>query len=433
MLRQSSYNLVTPTPGGALVTNLLSRSVLELSADALRFLESIDASFDPARLARPERQFLETLVAGLYVLPEGFDEWEYVRQRHRMERDETSRFNLVVAPTMGCNMACHYCFEKHREERLGEGRDAALLEYVSVATKACDALHVQWFGGEPLLALEDIRRLSRRFMALMESAGKGYSGEIITNGFLLTEEVAAELSGLGVLEAQVTLEGMRRMHDRVRKQAGGGGSFDQMVANIEAASRHLEVTLRIHVAPYSLDSVRELLPYLAGLGMQQRLKKVYFSPLFNYRTAAIKGQFALEPRKFMGSAEFAAVQTELLALAIKLGFAVSDLLDVSYGLCTGVKTAGAVVSPDGSLSKCYLDVGDSASAHGAVDGSISRPEKLDWWDEYDFSGDDECRSCKFAPVCLGGCPKQNALQADKRTICTPLKYNFHERMRLQHP
>ena len=299
---------------------------------------------------------------------------------------------------MGCNMGCHYCFEKHREEKLGDSRDTALLSYVTKAMAACESLHVQWFGGEPLLALDDVRRLSEKFLTLTKRAGKGYSAEIITNGFLLTDEIAKELAAVGVLEAQVTLEGMRRMHDRIRRPQDGCGSFDRMLENMAAASRYLGVTLRIHVAPYSLESVRELLPYLAGLGMQHRLRKVYFSPLFNYRSDAVAGQFAIEPRKFMGSAEFAHVQTELLALAIELGFKVGDPLDVSYGLCTGVRTASAVVSPDGSLAKCYLDVGEASAAYGAIDDRISRPENLAWWHNYDFSKDEECRNCKFAPV-----------------------------------
>jgi uncharacterized protein len=433
MLRQSAYNLVTPVAGGALLTNLLSRQVMEVPDSVLRFLESVDASFDPAPLRGRERRLLETLLAGLYVVPADFDEWQYVRARHRSERDETSRFNLIVAPTMGCNMGCHYCFQRRRDEQFEESRDGALVGYVADATRSCESLHVQWFGGEPLLALADIRRLSRKLAALMADAGKPYSAEVITNGFLLTEAAAKELAALGVVDAQFTLEGMRRTHDRVRKQADGTGSFDRIVENMVAASRHLAVTLRVHVAPYSLESVLELLPYLAGLGLQRRLKKLYFSPLFNYRAGlAAKGQFALEPRKFMGSAEFAAVQTQLLALAKRLGFPADDPLDVSYGLCTGVKTASAVVNPDGSLAKCYLDAGEADAAHGAVDGSRPRPEKLAWWHDYDFSTDEECRSCKFAPVCLGGCPKQNASQADKRTICTPLKFNFHDRMRLHY-
>lgn len=431
MLRQSAYNLVTPTPDGALLTNLLSRSVLEVSSDAVRFLESIDASFDPSRLGRQEKRLLKALLAGLYVLPEEFDEWQYVGARHRMERDETSRFNLIVAPTMGCNMACHYCFERHREGRLEASRDDVLVNYAVQAARDCDALHVQWFGGEPLLALDDMRRLSGKFLHAMARVGKRYSAEIITNGYLLSGTVARELAGLGVSEAQVTLEGMRRLHDRVRRPGGGARSFDMIVSNLKAASRHLAMSLRIHVAPYNLESVRELLPYLAGLGIQRRLRKVYFSPLFNYRAGMSGEQFAPGPRKFMASTEFAAVQTELMKQAIELGFTVPDPLDVSYGLCTGVKTSSAVVSPDGSLAKCYLDVGEESAAHGTVGIPSSRPDKLAWWHQYDFSTDEECRSCQFAPVCLGGCPKQNALQADKKTICTPLKFNFHERMRLQ--
>ena len=56
------------------------------------------------------------------------------------------------------------------------------------------------------------------------------------------------------------------------------------------------------------------------------------------------------------------MQIELLTKAKKLGFQLKDWLDVSYGICTAVKAGTMVVNPEGSLFKCYLDVGDESEA-----------------------------------------------------------------------
>ena len=44
--------------------------------------------------------------------------------------------------------------------------------------------------------------------------------------------------------------------------------------------------------------------------------------------------------------------------------------------------------------------------------------------------DEECAKCRFLPVCLGGCSKQWQEGADKSVICTPLRYNHVDRIRV---
>ncbi len=48
---------------------------------------------------------------------------------------------------------------------------------------------VTWFGGEPLLRMKTIRSLTAKLISL----GKPYRAGIITNGYLLTEDVAHSL------------------------------------------------------------------------------------------------------------------------------------------------------------------------------------------------------------------------------------------------
>jgi uncharacterized protein len=99
--------------------------------------------------------------------------------------------SLTICPTMGCNFDCPYCFEDHSPGKMSaEVRDdvVALAERMLDASGSKD-VHVTWFGGEPLLAPDVIESLSERLMTLVEERGGEYRASIITNGYLLTQEV----------------------------------------------------------------------------------------------------------------------------------------------------------------------------------------------------------------------------------------------------
>ena len=70
------------------------------------------------------------------------------------------------------------------------------------------SLSVAWFGGEQLLAADVIESLSKRLMAPAEEKGVDYRASIITNAYLLTQDVIDMLSAVKVTSAQVTIDGL---------------------------------------------------------------------------------------------------------------------------------------------------------------------------------------------------------------------------------
>lgn len=431
-MRLSTYNLVTDLGDGhVLLTNLLSRAVIQASEQQLALLESMRGSTELSLLNADDREFISTLARNLFLLPDEFDELEYIARMHREERTACGVKNLVIAPTMRCNMSCHYCFESRTGNAMCDSVQARLLESVAASLPKYEQLHVQWFGGEPLLEIEKIEQLSRRLQQVASAAGKDYSAEVITNGQLLTAEIAERLAAVHVVEAQVTFEGMRNFHDKVRFLDGHEATFDRLVQNISDASRYLTINVRVHVTPYNLKSVQELVDYL-GEHIPKAITRLYFSPLFNYQAEGKLAQYLVDRRKFMSAQDFAPVQMELLAQAKRHGISTGDPLKASYGLCLAMLDGTEVIGPTGVITKCYLDVNVAGKAHADLKRGTEVPEREEAWTKYDFAEDDGCRSCKFLPVCLGGCPSQRMHKADKQVVCTPLKFNFHQRMLLDY-
>lgn len=431
-MRASRYNLfVNGDAGCVYAVNLLTRAALELSPEAYdSYLacergEALDAD-DAAAQA-----FRTTLTESLFLVPDDFDELAYIRYRTQQERFDTRQLGLVIAPTLGCNFGCHYCFENKKEGLLSPEAQEQLLRLVATNLPGREHLSVQWFGGEPLLALSVIEPLSRRLIQFAQAAGATYAATVITNGLLMSPDTSALLAQLGVKTAQISLDGDRPLHDRTRREKSGDGSFDTIIENIRQASHHIAVKVRVHVAPFSIESVRQLVETLAAEGMAAHIAELYFAPLFNYRPHLGPGRAYLpDGKRFMTARDFAGVQIDLIERATARGFRVPDPLDASYGICTAVRANTLVVDAEANLLKCYKDVGEASEAIGTLDTGPRASANLLKWMDIAIPRDDECRTCTFLPICLGGCSKQWQEGASKEVICTPLRFNADARLRL---
>ena len=93
-------------------------------------------------------------------------------------------------------------------------------------------LSVAWFGGEPLVGMPVIESLSQRIIALCKEKNVQYSASIITNGYLLTKEVAEKLKEYHVRSAQITVDGPKEIHDTRRPMANGQGTYDVIMEHL---------------------------------------------------------------------------------------------------------------------------------------------------------------------------------------------------------
>lgn len=415
-----------------LVVNLLSRAALELSTEAYLVFQGWAAA--PGSLEPPgdeEQDFHAFLRESLFLLPDDFDELAYIKERSRAERFDQSQLGLVIAPTQSCNFSCHYCFETHPPGELSPDFQRRVVNLVEERLPGRRELAVQWFGGEPLQSLGVIDRLSGELLRLANKHGAGYAATVITNGYLMSRPVAERLRADGVVAAQVSLDGDRALHDRTRFERPGQGSFDRIVENVCAAGDLFDITLRVHVAPFNVPSVHALVDTLAERGVARSVSEIYFAPLFNYRPNMKETPYRVDGRRFMGAREFAAVQADLLRHARERGFRTPDPLKASWGICTAVRENTIVVDAQGDLFKCYKDVGNARESYGRAGEAVALDVNRTKWLDIEVPRDAECRECQFLPVCFGGCTKQWQEGASKDVICTPLKFNWRERLPLE--
>ena len=287
--------------GITLAFNSLSGELLALDEPTFaRLSRVLDAVTTHTIVAPGDQGTFDDLRRRGFVVAADFDERAEVRRRYHEGRARTSGLSLTIAPTVACNFGCSYCFQEHPNRRMGDAEIAAVQRYIERELAANSSLGVVWFGGEPLIAFPVIERLAPWMAALCAERSCRFTQSMITNGWLLTEEKIAFLSGLGSMRmVQVTVDGPAAAHDRRRVTTGGGATFTRVLDNVTRAALSLNIALRVNIDRTNCGFLEALLDELEERGLRGRVT-VYLGHTTPYtdvcagvaETALTREQFA---------------------------------------------------------------------------------------------------------------------------------------------
>jgi uncharacterized protein len=360
------------------------------------------------------------------LVPDAADELELLRRRYAASRRNTGRFHLTIVTSLGCNFDCPYCFEAKHPSLLGDAVQERLLRLIDQKIPTVRELAVLWYGGEPLVGLDALLKLSDEILARTAAAGVSYTASIITNGYLLTPEVAGRLRDRGVRAAQVTVDGPPEVHDRRRPLAGGRGTFDTLLANIVAVAGILDVSVRVNLDAANAGDWPRLLEILVAAGLAGRIS-VHVGQVVT-PTGVPDAPSETYPVGCLPRREFAAIEQQFLTRAAELGFGVPEPPGPVGAPCTAVRDNELVIGSRGEIYKCTETVGDASEIVGNLLNWPQPGNRLMKWLAYDPFSDDECRSCPALPVCMGGCAYHAMDSRTRDSRCSTFRFRHEEQV-----
>ncbi|MCL2284802.1 MAG: Cys-rich peptide radical SAM maturase CcpM, partial [Firmicutes bacterium] len=144
---------------------------------------------------------------------------------------------LTMQITQSCNLFCSYCSysglynnRTHANKHMSYETMCKCVDFVMMHSRDLERITLGFYGGEPLLALDNI-------MECVEYVRENYPERnvfytLTTNGTQFTDECATFLqdNNFSVL---ISLDGPAFIHDQHRKFADGTGSFDTVMKAVE--------------------------------------------------------------------------------------------------------------------------------------------------------------------------------------------------------
>jgi uncharacterized protein len=323
--------------------------------------------------------------------------------------------------THACNLACKYCFHSlYKEGNVGEEKAGAsglknsVMDF-DVARKAIgmmpkgETLRVGFFGGEPLIAMEEIKEIVEYVKGLAELREVGRRFSLTTNGTLIDEEVTQFLAK-NKFSLIISVDGEENLHNASRPKKNGGGSYEEMLSALKLIAKYPILAKRTTLrGTYTAEDTKVLqrVKHLNLLAREYGLGNVSVEPADLSEGCAVSGA-----RKVFiegGLEEEYYRVAEWFASEIKKGrrpkfhhFKVR--MDRLYFRIPQPSECGAgcgyiTVNPDGEIYACHRE---GESCIGNVECGIDSSRQAMWCDNryYKRKG---CSECWLRNVCGGGC------------------------------
>lgn len=407
-LKASRYNYAFDRDGGGLLLfNSLSGAVIEIGEEertTVQSLLAVDARVDPAIVGT---ETLDVLLEGRFLIDGDVDEPSMLKVKFQANKYAGALLNVILALTYDCNFRCVYCGENLRKVTIGPAMLGAVERFCVSRLEQIGfrRFEMGWYGGEPLLCKDEIRRLSRTFLSACERERVAYIASLYTNGYDLDEEFVASLGDLGIGRISLTLDGPAEMHDRRRFLRGGGPTYDRILGNlrrvIERWGHEVKIIVRTNLDAGNVKGFEALVDELREFRGYIRV---------NYSAVACSsGRGKKYSASCLSGGEYLDQTQDFFSLLEAEGFTGGKPLRPAVG-CMGHNVHGYAIDPEGKVYSCIAgltlqDEGDQAIAHLNENGELVPHEvQMTRWYAWDMFESSECRECKQLPLCLGGCP-----------------------------
>ena len=316
---------------------------------------------------------------------------------------------LHIAHT--CNLNCSYCFASQGKYH----GDRAIMRY-EVGKQALDFLiansgsrrnlEVDFFGGEPLMNFDVVKRLVAYARSIEKEHNKNFRFTLTTNGVLIDDDVI-DFANREMSNVVLSLDGRKEIHDRYRVDYAGNGSWDRIVPKFQKlveARQGKNYYMRgtfTHANPDFLKDIQQML----DLGFTElSMEPVVCAPGDPSELTQEDLPIVLDQYEQLA---------ELMLKRDREGRPFTFyhyMIDLTGGPCIYKRISGCgsgteymAVTPWGDLYPCHQFVGEETFKLGNIWDGVTNREIQSEFAACNVYAHPECRDCWARLYCSGGC------------------------------
>ncbi len=334
-----------------------------------------------------------------------------------------------------CNLRCKYCFASTGD--FGTGRKLmpfevakAAIDFVIKRSMSRRNIEIDFFGGEPLMGFETVRKTVEYAKEQAKIHGKHFRFTLTTNGVLLNDEII-EYINREMSNVVLSLDGRPEVNDAVRPAANGKGSYDIIVPKfkklVDNRDKSRDYYVRGTFTRDNIDFTNDVL-HIADLGFSE----LSIEPV----VAEAESPYSLREEDFDKICAEYDKLSEIMKERKDFRF-FHFLVDLDQGPCIIKRVRGcgagyeyAAISPEGDVYPCHQFVGKPEYLMGNVlEDTLDKDISKKFMGQNVFTRK-ECRNCWAKYYCSGGCSAANLNMNNDLSV--PYEYACRlERKRLE--
>ena len=356
---------------------------------------------------------------GEKTVKEAISEINYLIDNKMLYTEGTSYINKIepaikamcLNMTHDCNLRCEYCFASQgtyngEKAFLSFETGKKAFDFLVQSSGKRRNLEVDFFGGEPLMNFETIKKLVDYGRSLEKDNNKHFRFTVTTNGVLLDEDKINYINE-NMDNVVLSIDGRKETNDRMRKTINGKGSYEVIINNFKSfisKRGNRDYFARGTYTAYNLDFSEDV----------KHMREVGFDKI------SVEPVVALPEEKYALKEEHIDIlkqEYEKLAEYFVDSYNTDKKfqffhfnIELDGGPCIykrsigcGAGTEYVAVTPSGELYPCHQFVGQEEFIIGNVDDGITNEEIVNKFKNVLVNEKPVCKDCWAKYYCSGGC------------------------------
>ncbi|HET56366.1 MAG TPA: radical SAM protein [Ignavibacteria bacterium] len=412
-MKLSKYNEYVDFGDEVIIFNMTSRALILISKDEFDIIRS-----------NPKSSFInekttEKLRNNNILVNKSLNEEDVLLYNINRWKHNQKVLSLFISFTSQCNLQCSYCYQDSSNKKntfLSLDNWKIIFSHIKRKLTAQDIREVSivLFGGEPTLNM-DILIQAVNDVHSLRTKRTSVNMALITNGTLINnDKLLSVINNINMI--QITLDGVKDIHDKRRVYRNGLGTFDIIMNNLKLLRDNYtnDVLIRCNADKENFESIKLLFDYLRQESLFDLITGVDIGHVYSSQE-----NIKMNKCETLLSKEGDERIKELFDYAVKKGYRISR--NYVNGPCMGLAINGYAIDENLNIYSCpgflYEEPEGMIDHTGGIEIIHNR-----WFDIINEVPRQCLANCKYVPICYGGC-KWMAKEGERK--CNKEFYDRH--------